>query len=207
MFTRKSYLKIHIGCMFATKSTHLKNDILALCHQGYRCVAIRFDIDDRYSKLDIKEIITHNKDVLYDKQHENLSVMVFNLSDFQREENLEKNLKLLNDFDVIGIDEVHFITTEGFLKKLEDKLVTKCEKILILSTLNVFANGEQVRNILEIIATAEKVKHHKSICFICFKKGATRSVRKNSSENDSLIDVGGLEKYISVCRRCFNTIN
>ena len=57
-------------------------------------------------------------------------------------------------------------------------------------------------NIVELVSLAESVVKLTSICMKCFGEG---SFSKRISSEMEVELIGGAEKYMAVCRRCFLT--
>lgn len=103
--------------------------------------------------------------------------------------------------DAVFIDEVQFF----------DKDLVKLVRKLLDENVNVFCAGLDMtfkQNPFEttmlLLALANEVTKKKAVCHVCGEYNATLTYK--ISDNDSEIDVGGKEKYIAVCRDCYNRL-
>ncbi|KAF2958707.1 thymidine kinase [Thermotoga sp. Ku-13t] len=101
--------------------------------------------------------------------------------------------------DAVFIDEVQFF----------DKDLVKLVRKLLDENVNVFCAGLDLtfkQNPFEttmlLLAFANEVIKKKAVCHVCGEHNATLTYK--ISDSDSEIDVGGKEKYIAVCRDCYN---
>jgi thymidine kinase len=101
------------------------------------------------------------------------------------------------DVDVIGIDEGQFF--DDIIEFSE--LWANKGKIIIIAGLDGTFQRKPFGKITELIPLCETVIKLKAICSICFKD-ASFSKKLDIKEKD-VIDVGGKDKYISVCREHF----
>lgn len=69
-------------------------------------------------------------------------------------------------------------------------------------------NRNRFGDIMDLIPKADNIKTLKSMCTNCLingkKKEASFSFRSHVDEDESVVDVGGSEKYKALCRRCYN---
>jgi thymidine kinase len=103
--------------------------------------------------------------------------------------------------DAVFIDEVQFF----------DKDLVKLVRKLLDENVNVFCAGLDMtfkQNPFEttmlLLALANEVTKKKAVCHVCGEYNATLTYK--ISDSDSEIDVGGKEKYIAVCRDCYNRL-
>jgi thymidine kinase len=107
------------------------------------------------------------------------------------------------DYSCILIDEAQFLTKKQVLE-----LSILADKIPILTYgIRSDINGEPFIGSQYLLTVADHLKEIKTICY-CGKK-ATMNLKLNHSYNktntiDSYVNIGGNDKYISVCRFHFN---
>jgi thymidine kinase len=112
-------------------------------------------------------------------------------------EMLEDVRAQLNQVDVIGIDEGQFFPD----------LVPFCEeqanlgRIVIVAALDGTYQRKSFGHVLELVPLAEEVIKISAVCMVC--QGDAHFSKRISSESDVEV-IGGADKYISVCRRCFH---
>lgn len=110
----------------------------------------------------------------------------------------ELNSDLISDADVIGIDEAQLYNDSSeFSMKM-----AKSGKIIFVSALNTTFQMDAWPSVAPLFGIADSVKFHTAICFQCKMDGASFVKRTNPSQE--LIQLGGKEKYASVCRNCYN---
>ena len=170
--------------MFSGKSTKLLSKIRQLQFLNKKILIMKPRIDNRYGND--STIITHDQD----KQN---CLLIDNL-DFDNE--------FISQYDVIIIDEAHF------LKDLKIKIIywiEKLDKNVIFTGLDGDYKRNPIGEILDLIPYADSYKKLKSLCNIC-KNGTKAIFTHRLCNNDSQILVGDNKMYISVCRDHYNSI-
>lgn len=103
-----------------------------------------------------------------------------------------------DDYDVIAIDEGQFFTG------LRDVVVSlkKLGKAVIISGLQGDAEMNAWKYVGELVPLADDIIQVKALCVKCHAPAAfTRRLQPSSSQ----IDVGGKDKYMACCFKCYNT--
>ena len=97
---------------------------------------------------------------------------------------------------VIGIDEGQFI----------DNLVPFCESaaaqgctVIVAALISDFKR-EAFPNIAQLIPKCENIDRLHAVCFRCKKES---SFTRRIVEGDTIEDIGGIDKYQAVCRKCY----
>ena len=106
-------------------------------------------------------------------------------------------LKEINvkEYDIVAIDEGHFFSD----------VISACKewesngKHVIITTLNGDSNQNPFKNISNLIPYASKITHLTAICSNC---GNDAPFSIKIIDNDSQIQVGGIELYKPVCGTC-----
>jgi len=149
---------------------------------NYNVLLIKFSGDTRFSTTD--EIITH--DGSKNSTSPLLRVVVTDkLSTIEPTENY------------IGIDEGQFFPD----------IVETCEKwsrmgkTIFIAALDGTFERKPFDNILSIIPIAEHAIKLTGVCMICGSFDAAFSKKITSSKE--IVDIGGRDKYMIVCRRCY----
>jgi len=187
------------GPMFSGKTSELMRRVKRYSIPYENILIIKkINLDSRYSQ---DYISSHDQDVL-DK-------MTFNCDTVM--EGYQKYLSYRNNIppDVIGIDEGQFFPD----------LVDSCESIANKGTIVIVAMldgkfdrtmwiGNETehelvyRPIYEIFSIADKVDKLLAVCNIC--KSTDAPFTKYIANGDhGEVDMGGIEKYNAVCRKCF----
>jgi thymidine kinase len=193
-------VKLIIGCMFSGKTTELLKQYKKYIKLNKKCKIIKYLNDTRYSKTGIAthDLLIQEKDVICCGKK---------LKDIEE--------KLIENTDVILIDEGQFYED---IVDFADNLANK-GKIIIVVALDGTFERKPFGKIHELIPKSESVKKIYSICGICHKQKAHFSklrssvnniANNNSTNNNSAnnnIIIGGDEKYVATCRKCYNLSN
>merc|ERR1712223_1685728 len=130
-------------------------------------------------------IATHDKQMLQ-------AVNATKLEDFKKKYNI------VDEYDVIGIDEGQF-----FPDVVEfSEVMANLGKTVIVAALDGTYQRKGFANILELVPLAEHVIKLTAVCMICFEDGA---FTKRMTEDKEVEVIGGSDKYMATCRRCYNT--
>jgi len=170
-----------IGPMFSGKSTELFRRIRREQYAGKRTIIYKYVKDMRY---------TTRQDLAC--SHDGVSQEAVPVS------TLEPFIDNLPDVDVIGIDEGQFIAClEQFCQTAANAGIT-----VIIAALDSNYKRESFQNVTNLVGVSEHVRKLHSVCIMCGKKAAfTRKLLIN--KKTSIEDIGGADKYIASCRRCF----
>lgn len=116
---------------------------------------------------------------------------------------LEKFESVNEKLDAIFVDEVHFFDAD----------IVDAVKKIILDGVDVFCVGLDMsykhrpfKTTASLMAIADEVIKKKAVCHVCGEYKAVVS-HKITDNSESEIDVGGMEKYIAVCRECYLKLN
>ncbi len=106
------------------------------------------------------------------------------------------------DCKAVFIDEVQFFPTELFdvVKELIDRGVD-----VFCAGLDLSFKQNPFETTMKLMALADEVVKKKAVCSVCGEYNATLTYKK--VKDDREIDVGGEEKYIAVCRDCYNSLS
>lgn len=170
-----------IGPMFSGKSTELFRRIRREQYAGKKTIIYKYVKDTRYTTR--TDLACSHDGVTED------AVPIFTFEPF---------LDNMPHVDVIGIDEGQFIAyLEVFCEKAADAGIS-----VIIAGLDSNYMRKPFLNITNLISNSEHVRKLHSVCIMCGKKAAfTRKL--TIKMNDTIEDIGGADKYIASCRRCF----
>ena len=131
----------------------------------------------------------------YDKEsiatHDNQTLKAVASSDTLNDINLN-----LDDYDVVGIDEGQFFPDiVGYCER-----VANLGKTVIVAALDGTFQRKGFANVINLVPLAEHVIKLHAVCMGCFGKG---SYTKRISEDKEVEVIGGAEKYMAVCRKCY----
>ena len=175
-------LTLILGPMYSGKSTKLLE-----YHRKYKlkhkCLLINHSSDKRYTNEE--KICTH------DLTSENCIFL----------DNIEKieYLENFDDYEIIFIDEGQFFQDLVLI----NRIVNEYNKTVFISGLKADFKNNGFKNILDLIPLCDDLIMLKSICSIC-KKLNDGIYSKKIEEDNKIIDVGSVDKYIPVCRKHFN---
>jgi thymidine kinase len=169
--------------MYAEKSTELIRHYRRYNISKKKCLLVKFKGDTRYTNEDF--IATH------DQVHQNaIAVSCHRLSDLE-------SLVDLRTYEVICIDEIQFYPDKmEYCKQWRDS-----GKIIIACGLYSDFQRKPFSQMPELIAISDKVEFLNAVCMDCGMDQATTSYRH--SEETTQIVIGGHEKYMPLCQRCY----
>lgn len=179
-------LTIITGPMYSGKTTELLS-FAEIYELGRKKILIfKPAIDTRYSKDDV---VTH-------KMFKMPARVVG-----KAQEILEYYESLEEKPDAIFVDEVHFFDSD----------LTKVLKTITLDGIDVYCAGLDMSYLWEpfdvtaqLMSIADEVIKKKAVCEVCGEYNATLSYKTRA--NGGVLDVGGKEKYIAVCKECYQKI-
>lgn len=179
-------LEIVTGPMFSGKTTELIRRLCINSLSGLNAVYVNSHKDTRDDHLS-----THNE--AYSEPPKMLRYM--------KTDSLEQCFETLLKYDVIGIDESQFFTK---LTNIVSRLVD-CKKTVIVAGLSSDAQRKPFGEILQLVPNCDDFVMLKAVCKFCCKETKGKVVdapfTRKISGTDSVIDVGGGDKYVAVCRR------
>lgn len=186
-------MEIIIGPMMSGKTSELIRRLRIESKIGFNVLYVNHIVDDRSSQI----VSTHD-DCL------DLSGI-----DTVKTSDLENILELVDNYDIIGIDESQFFNN---LVNNVLKIVEIYNKHVIITGLSGDFKREKIGDTLDLIPYTDKLTLLKAYCLECSKnkirKEATFSHKKDHSNNvKDNIEIGGIEKYIPVCRDCYLKLN
>eukprot|EP00042_Codosiga_hollandica_P036376 m.277625 g.277625 ORF g.277625 m.277625 type:complete len:267 (+) comp54877_c0_seq1:39-839(+) len=177
MATHRGNIQIIFGPMFSGKSTELLRRMKRYAIAKQRCFLIKYSRDMRYS---LDGVSTHDR-------QEAAAKAASVLSEVREEAFLH---------DVIGVDEGQFFPD----------IVEFCEemanegKTVIVAALDGTFQRKPFGRVLDLIPLAESICKLNAVCVHC-SADAPFSQRLGTETEVEVI--GGAEKYVAVCRGCF----
>jgi thymidine kinase len=189
-------LDIILGPMFSGKSTELLRRLSNVTEVGLNALYINSSFDDRNDK-DI--FSTHNPTT-----KEKVSGNKINMIAVPNLINIDS--KLMDNADIIGVDEAQFFTDLHIVKDWVDNK----KKRVIIAGLDGDYKQEKFGKILDLIPHCDSVIKIHALCIRCSK---TKKIlvpaiftfySNTKKDNENSIDIGGHDKYESLCRQCYN---
>jgi thymidine kinase len=190
-------LSIIIGPMFSGKTTELQRRIRRELAAKQTVCICHYKDDTRYlsprdlmrpASPDVARISTH------DKIKTTPTFSIKTLAEIGEE---------WTEYDAVAIDEGQFFPDlHAFCSKVAD-----AGKKVIVSGLDADSNRQPFGQICQLIPHAEEVHKLNAICMKCHIDGASFSQKiasaPPSSSTQSVVDIGGAEKYVALCRACY----
>lgn len=182
------------GCMYSGKSTECKLRLTRFADFGVKCLYVNHSSDVRLSESGDDVGTSHNSTFeKLSKKVDRIKVSSLDDADFDK-------------YKVIGIDEFQFFS--GTVP-LINKLVNMGKKIIIASLDCDFKKrpfGES--HLLVGLCGPGRIIKLPAICKKCDPEdpreaGWTLKI----GGSDDVIDVGGIDKYLPVCSRCYDKYN
>lgn len=179
-------LTVITGPMYSGKTTELLN-FAEIYELGRKKIKIfKPQIDVRYS---VDDVVTH-------KLFKMPATVVKNIDELKNTYN-----GLTEKPDAIFIDEVHFFEND----------IIYLVKDMTIDGVDVYCAGldmnylwQPFQTTASLMALADEVIKKKAVCEICGEYTGTLSYKTKS--NGGIIDVGGKEKYIAVCKDCYKKL-
>lgn len=186
-------LHFYYGVMSASKSTNLLMINYNYQINGGKCLLITHAVDNRSGKTGvIKSRLIQEP---YPAQA---------LNKINAEELMAKFVSLYKKFpSAVLVDEAQFFKKEDIIELT--KIVDNFDVPVICYGLKVDSNGNLFEGSAALLAWADDIKEIKQICH-CGRK-ATHILRFDSKgnviRNGKQVCIGGEDKYVSVCRKCW----
>lgn len=179
---KQGNLEIICGPMFSGKTEELLRKLNRLNYAKKSFLLFKTRIDNRYHN---DKVISHSKNSMF-------AINVENSLDILRVCEQHPEIKY------IGIDEIQFLPKDDLFNAL--KLCIELKKRgykIFASGLDMDHQGNPFGIMGSLLAIADKVEKLKACCFICGEDAGMSA--KLDSDSLDLIDVGGSEKYQSLC--------
>lgn len=175
------WIEVICGSMFSGKTEELIRRMKRVQFTELKIEVYKPKIDDRYH---VSKVVSHDE-----KDFDAITI------------NSASEIKtLFKNADVVAIDEAQFF---------EDDLFEVCnwlasQKVrVIVAGLDMDFKGNPFGPIPKLMATAEYVTKVHAICVKC---GSLANFSYRMTNNKSIVDVGEKDKYLPLCRACFNKI-
>ncbi len=173
------WIEVICGPMFSGKTEELIRRLRRAEIARQRVQVFKPAIDDRYSR---SAIVSHNRD-----KEQAIAVR-------SAVEILER---VDADVDVVAVDEAQFFDERviDVVERLADE-----GRRVIVAGLDTDYRGRPFEPMPSLVAVAEYVTKLLAICMECGNP-ANRSQRRTGGADQ--VEVGAQERYVAVCRRCF----
>jgi len=178
---QRGTIQVIFGPMFSGKTTELMRRLKRYQFANHNVLIIKYQHDTRYDKT---SIATHDQQTMAAISTLDLTSLVAQAS----------------NYSVIGIDEGQFFPdTVSFSETMANQ-----GKIVIVAALDGDYRRTGFGDILQLVPLAESVIKLTAVCMTCF---AEASYTKRIGIEQELEIIGGADKYMAVCRRCYFSTN
>ncbi|MEZ4935973.1 MAG: thymidine kinase [Crocinitomicaceae bacterium] len=178
---KHGWIEVICGSMFSGKTEELIRRLKRIQFTDQKIEVYKPKVDDRYH---------HTKVVSHDE------------TDFEAitVENAAEIKEKFKRSDVVAIDEAQFFDERLF--EICNWLASQKVRVIVAG-LDMDYSGKPFGPMPAIMATAEYVTKVHAICVKC---GSLANFSYRITNNKDVIDVGEKDKYIPLCRSCFNKI-
>jgi thymidine kinase len=172
-------LELIIGNMFSGKSSELIRRINRERSINKKILVINYLGDNRYSK---DSVTTHD---------------LTKVKCLKLDKLMSLNENIINGYDSFFIDEGQFFPD---LYPFVKMVVEKCNKHVVVSGLDGDSNRNSFGDIIKLIPISDTVDKLTAYCIRC-NNGTLGPFTKKISTSESVVDIGGIDKYLPVCRK------
>lgn len=176
------WIEVITGPMFSGKTEELIRRIRRAMLANQKAGLFKPSVDVRYSKTDV---VSHDNNML-------ASITVDHAIEI-----IEKS----SGFNVIGIDEAQFFDSE--LVTICNQLADKGKRIIVAG-LDMDFKGNPFGPMPQLLIKAEYLTKLSAICMEC---GNPAHFSHRIAKQNQQILIGEKDKYIPLCRKCFNKFN
>jgi len=177
-------LKAHTGPMFSGKTAGLSVDIFKAMLVGMNVKVFSPVIDTR-GRINI---------IKAPNGAEIETIPLESISDIYKH--------LDGSEDLVAIDEVQFFIEEPTVFVINDLLKNHNVPVYVAG-LDMDCLGKPFGAVPFLLAMADEIVKYKAVCIECGQPAIFEFKRGNIAEDEEIIDVGGIDKYIPLCRSCF----
>jgi len=188
----KGSLYVRVGPMFSGKTTWLNNELTRLADIGCKVLKIIYSEDIRQDVA-----VCDDSGSTHNSSYKSLS------SKIDRIRTSSLNDIDISSYDVIGIDEAQFFPNLYFV--VNDWIENKCKHVRVSGLDGDFAK-KRFGEVLDLCSLADDFQKLSADCLICRSSqsknmlGIQAPFTKRLGNCKEQKDIGGSDKYISVCR-------
>jgi len=175
-------LELIVGNMFSGKSSELIRRINRERSISKKILVINYIGDNRYSK---DSISTHD---------------LTKVKCLKLEKLMSLNENIINGYDSFFIDEGQFFTDLYPFVKIA---VEKYNKHVVVSGLDGDSNRNPFGDIIKLIPICDTIDKLTAYCIKC-NNGTLGPFTKKISASNTIVDIGGIDKYLPVCRNHYH---
>ena len=189
----KGEIQLITGCMYAGKTSEMFLRVQRQAHAGRHPLIIRFAGDNRYNETDEGDQEEEEARAAMATSHDRYTMVAVSVD----ANGLTTEIPGLDKAGVVGIDEGQFY----------DNLAPFCDalandgKVVIVAALDSTWERKPFPQVSQLYSVADTVDKLKGVCIVC---SGEASFSRRITSSTELVDVGGDDKYICVCRSCFD---
>jgi len=175
-------IEVICGPMFSGKTEELIRRLNRLSYAKVPFLLFKSNIDNRYDDSD--KVVSHNK--------RTIKSIPIGCSD-----EIFPYVEGNPTYKTIAVDEIQF---------LDARIIELCKKLdpdyrIIVAGLDMDSNGDAFYLMEQLLPMADHVKKLSAVCVKC---GKDAKMSYKITKNDSIVDVGGKEKYEARCIECWS---
>ena len=186
-------LSLIIGPMWSGKTTELLRLYDRKQHVGIKCLLINHCIDQRYQdKTQTPAVVTHvNSYGMSERAPAMMFSSIGNIINYLGSKPMPEPLSLF-------IDEIQFFPEKERIIELMDSGID-----IVAAGLNGDYNRKLFEGMGALLSASTEIKMLTAVCGKCKVEGACYTKRIAVDQQEHQIDVGGSDKYMAVCHRCY----
>lgn len=187
--SKEGRIEVIIGPMFSGKTTEMFNRVQRYVCAGFNPLIITYSGDNRYNNN------RNRKKRALATSHDQVTMSAISIDKDCLKSTCIPNIQ---NVQVIGIDEGQFFNN---LSQFCDEMANR-GKIVVVSGLLSTYQRTPFPEMVNLLAVSDIKTFLHGVCITC-KGDSCFSKKISNLENKSQEDIGGAEKYVSTCRKCF----
>lgn len=177
-------IKCFLGSMFSGKTSAMLDEIDKANIAGLQTLVLKYDGDNRYCNINDNKIVTHSRREFFNPNGRVISVSDLGTVDVE-------------DAQVVAIDEFQFMRSPQQVLDWVSQ-----NKDVYISALDGDYKQRIFENVSYIIPHADEIVKLKAVCMNCRTRNSAIFSKRIVKETEQIL-IGGDDKYIAVCRKCY----
>lgn len=184
-------LTIITGPMWSGKTTELLRQYDRKVHAQLDCILVKHGIDTRYGP---NHVVTHVN--TYGLHTKGQAVIYETISGLIQGEGL-----FSRSIDTVFIDEIQFFSDKKLCLELLNVGIN-----VVVAGLNGNFKRQMFPDMDQLFSSASEIIMLTAVCGVCKKDDAPFSSKLRSDGDAQAVDVGGADKYVPTCLKCWINI-
>ena len=176
-------LELIFGSMFSGKTEEMLRRLRRGQIAGQEVLLVKPSRDTRYNDV----VMTHDGRVKMKAQVVGCAESILPL--------------VTPDISIVGIEETQFFDESDILAVIQSLLDQRIRVICV--GLDMWSTGEAIPLMGSLACIADSVTKLNTVCVSC---GADAYLSQKIVEDNSVVDIGGADKYKAVCRNCIESV-